>query len=186
MLPLLLQAEALELADIRDPIQIISWTTVAIVAVAVIATLAAVTLIWRRRNQKLATEAEIAIRVSPIDKARKAFNILRESQPDLSDKDYMSEVSGVMRDYLEDAYNLPAPERTTEEFFDLLREEDAFSSEMQSQLMDFLQQSDLIKFACQELNANQREPLLDGAVDFVETAEKSRISTDSEEEAKAG
>ena len=123
MLPLLLQTEVIELADIREPIRIISWGTVALIAAIVIALLAAGIFFWQRRRQKLATEAEFIIQVSPIEKARKAFKTLREKQPELSDKAYISEVSGVMRDYLEDAYNLPAPERTTEEFFDLLRAE---------------------------------------------------------------
>lgn len=174
---LLCQVAAPEFADIREPIQIIPWGTIALFAAAAILLALAGFLLWKKRKEKIDTAEQIRHQVSPIDKARIAFQRLREEQIDLADKAYTSAVSGVIRDYLEDAYRLPAPERTTEEFFALLRVHKTFDPDMQDRLMGFLQQSDLIKFARQELSASQREPLLTGAEDFVESAERKRLET---------
>ena len=172
MFQILLQVDSLELADIRDPIRIWSLTSLLLGILLILAICLGGYFIWRKRQQNAHTKVQEANRISPIEKAREAFKTLREKQPDLGDKAYISEVSGVMRAYLEDAYKLPAPERTTEEFFELLRSQAVFETSMQSQLMAFLQRSDLIKFARQELGANQREPLLKQAEEFVETAEQ--------------
>ena len=52
-----------------------------------------------------------------------------------------------MRRYLEDRFELRAPELTTEEFLDVAGSANRLSHDHQSLLRDFLRQADLVKFA---------------------------------------
>ena len=53
----------------------------------------------------------------------------------------------ILRKYIEDRYDLRAPELTTEEFLASMGQSPDFSSEHQSLLRDVLKQADLVKFA---------------------------------------
>lgn len=56
-------------------------------------------------------------------------------------------VSDAVRIYLEERFNLRAPERTTEEFLRDLQKTSALSQQQKASLATFLEQCDLVKFA---------------------------------------
>lgn len=56
-------------------------------------------------------------------------------------------LSGVVRRYLEDRYELRAPELTTEEFLEAVSKSPDLTTEHRSLLRDFLRRADLVKFA---------------------------------------
>lgn len=60
---------------------------------------------------------------------------------------YYTELSAIVRRYLEDRFDLRAPERTTEEFIREAAATDALSEEQNKLVGAFLEQSDLVKFA---------------------------------------
>jgi hypothetical protein len=60
------------------------------------------------------------------------------------------ELSGIVRRYIEDRFNLKAPERTTEEFIREAANSRVLSSPHQLLTRDFLEQCDLVKFARHE------------------------------------
>ena len=62
-------------------------------------------------------------------------------------KNYYIELSNIVRKYIEDRFNLRAPEMTTEEFLNAAGNNEAFSSEQRKLLSDFLSHCDLVKFA---------------------------------------
>ena len=62
-------------------------------------------------------------------------------------KEFYRRVSDILRHYIENRFGLHAPERTTEEFLDELRRDDALSSDHRRLLEDFLGHCDLVKFA---------------------------------------
>ncbi len=62
-------------------------------------------------------------------------------------KDFYSEISLIIRLFIERQYQLKAPEKTSEEFFQIAQESPVLSSELKSGLKDFLEISDLVKFA---------------------------------------
>lgn len=62
-------------------------------------------------------------------------------------KSYYIELSDIGRHYLEDRFNIRAPEMTTEEFFIKVKEDSALSVEHKGLLHNFLVTSDLVKFA---------------------------------------
>lgn len=60
---------------------------------------------------------------------------------------YFVAVSSIVRRYLEDRFELRAPDLTTEEFLELAGRSKDLSSDHQNLLRDFLRQADLVKFA---------------------------------------
>ncbi|MFC1757580.1 hypothetical protein ACFL2H_02280 [Planctomycetota bacterium] len=89
-------------------------------------------------------------RRSAFEIARQRLDILLQEQlPSGSDEvdAFYVELSGIVRQYLEDRFELRAPELTTEEFLDKVTESPDLNREHQQLLRDFLRQADLVKFA---------------------------------------
>lgn len=62
-------------------------------------------------------------------------------------KEFYSEVSDILRLYIERRFMLRAPELTTEEFMDQLRNSDKLTIEYKNLLREFLSHCDMVKFA---------------------------------------
>jgi hypothetical protein len=62
-------------------------------------------------------------------------------------KEYYSELSGVVRWYIEERLDVRAPEMTTEEFIHAVRYSERLTAAQQGFLRDFLNASDMVKFA---------------------------------------
>ncbi|MCM8780416.1 MAG: hypothetical protein NC908_00615 [Candidatus Omnitrophica bacterium] len=62
-------------------------------------------------------------------------------------KAYYTELSDIVRHYLESRFNIRAPEMTTEEFLVKIKQNDTLSVKHKDILRDFLSTSDLVKFA---------------------------------------
>ena len=90
------------------------------------------------------------------------------------DKIFAIAASDAVRHYLENAYQMPAPERTTEEFLQVAASHVWLHGELTTLLRRFLEFCDLAKFAGQQFGAEEREQLLNAAREFIEAAEKLR------------
>lgn len=80
-------------------------------------------------------------------------------------------VADAVRWYLEERFQLRAPERTTEEFLDELRNSQSLSGLQQTLMGEFLTQCDLVKFARHELAEPELRSLHEKAVRLVEETE---------------
>lgn len=102
-------------------------------------------VVWTRRVRSR------VIRRNAYEVARGRLDrLLRDrsaAEPKLTVEQFFVEISSIVRRYLEDRFELKAPELTTEEF--LLRASDhrEVSREHQNLLREFLRQADLVKFA---------------------------------------
>ncbi|MCB1135777.1 MAG: hypothetical protein KDK78_05885 [Chlamydiia bacterium] len=92
------------------------------------------------------------MRSLPKDPRERALEALR----DLHERDlpsqglfdpYYSQLTGIVRSYIEEAFGIRAPEQTTREFLQELRYAPEFSSETKEDLEAFLDSADLVKFA---------------------------------------
>ena len=100
---------------------------------------------------------------------RKAKDMLRGASELMSDPyRFCSLVSDVLRTYVEERFELRAPERTTEEFMDELHSSHKLHVEHKTLLEDFLSRCDLVKFARFEPTIPELEGLLDSAVRFID------------------
>lgn len=122
---------------------------------------------WSRRRREMSDEP-FAQLPPPYDEAQTGLRQARELLDDPSADRYVVAVSRVLRRYIERALDLPAPERTTEEFLPEAARHRVLQGDLATRLESFLYQCDLVKFARQDLARANREELLDAAHRFVE------------------
>jgi len=85
-------------------------------------------------------------------------------------------VSEAIRYYLEDRFDLRAPERTTEEFLIELQSSHSLNFEHKQTLEAFLQQCDMAKFAKADMLGQELKSLYDIGVQFVRETEPETVS----------
>ena len=78
------------------------------------------------------------------------------------------ELSAIVRRYLEDRFELCAPELTTEEFLDSFQQAPLLSPAHQTLLREFLRQADLVKFAGLQPMEDDVQRSIDAAGRFLE------------------
>ncbi len=83
-------------------------------------------------------------------------------------KEFYEQISGILRHYIEDRFDLHAPERTTEEFLAELRFTEALGSSDKDVLGEFLTHCDLVKFAKHDPTTEQIQRTFDQVRDFIE------------------
>lgn len=86
---------------------------------------------------------------------------------------FYTELSGIVRKYLEDRFDLRAPERTTEEFIREAAATDVLHPKQKTLVCAFLEQSDLVKFARFRPGALEMQDAFEAAERLVEDT-KSR------------
>jgi hypothetical protein len=93
-------------------------------------------------------------------------------------KEFYDRISGILRHYIEDRFDLRAPERTTEEFLAELRFADALSPSHKNMLAEFLTHCDLVKFAKHEPTTEQVQQTFDLVKDFIEKTRSDERKVD--------
>lgn len=83
-------------------------------------------------------------------------------------KEFYGKLSTCLRQYIENRFQLRAPEQTTEEFLEQLKRSDTLQPEHKQQLEKFLQHCDLVKFARYQPSTDQINESLTMAEEFVE------------------
>lgn len=88
-------------------------------------------------------------------------------------------VSDAVRVYLEERFNLRAPERTTEEFLRDLQNTSALTASQKMSLAAFLEQCDLVKFARFEPPESSLRELHESALQLVHETQYEALPTDA-------
>lgn len=149
------------LHDIVGPVPFFPYTATQIfIAAAIVILLLSCLgyLIWRRRRQR------------PLTRQEAMLQALGEMKRELmvgSDHDFGIRVSTLLRNYLGEVFGLAAPRQTTEEFLKSLQGAQHFSPPEQEALSNFLQHSDVLKFAQGVAEAEERLALIEAAEKFV-------------------
>ena len=105
-------------------------------------------------------------------------------EPDQADGWYV-ELSGIIRRYLEDRYNLRAPELTTEEFLKIARGSGVLTSDHRKLLEDFLTRCDRVKFARYAPDDEESKNALTAARSFLEDTRPQAVAEQREQELAA-
>jgi len=153
-----------DIREVKPPVSLPGsgvWVAVALLF-ALLGALAA--LFWwrRRRRTQPRTEPEIPPHVTARDRLRAALALIGQPGP------FCVAVSQIVRVYLEQQFDLRAPERTTEEFLAELQTSALLSLDQKRSLANFLTQCDLVKFARYEPGEPELRNLYDAAVRLVE------------------
>ena len=93
-------------------------------------------------------------------------------------KEYYEKLSACLRQYIENRFQLRAPEQTTEEFLEQLKTSDALKLEYKQELRKFLEHCDLVKFARYQPNDEQINESLTMAEGFVEKTKSTEHLVD--------
>jgi hypothetical protein len=165
-----------DIRPIRDPIPLgpnLTWFWISLAVLALAA------LAWWWFTRKKPPVVDPALLIPP---HRRAKERLRGATELLSDPyAFCSLVSDVTRVYLEERFNLHAPDRTTEEFLDELRNSSRLNEDHKALLENFLIKCDLVKFAREEPTEPELRELLDAALRLIdETREVADISDATE------
>jgi hypothetical protein len=130
------------------------WILPAVVAAGVVAF-----WLWKRRKPTTATETVAP--PSPFDVAMTALRRLREES--LPVEVFYTQLSNIVRQYIEGQLGLRAPERTTEEFL----AEAALPEQHMKLLRPFLEECDLVKFAKFTPGETDRQRAFEAAEKFI-------------------
>jgi len=147
-----LTAEAQEIRDIKEPVEIPQpfghWKLV-IGILVVIAILSVAYYLWRKRNDKPLIPFRRPIVIKPAHEiALKA--LIKLKNQNLIEKEsvtpYFTELSKILREYIENRYFLKALEMTTTEVLDAI-EKELLYDKVGETVKSVLTESDLVKFA---------------------------------------
>ncbi|MDB6038070.1 MAG: hypothetical protein JWM99_1911 [Verrucomicrobiales bacterium] len=161
-------APVADIHGIKPPVEIASvwlwiWLGVACVALAVGAYL------WWRWSRKKQTLVKLAPVIPPHKRAKeqltRALDFIHEPYR------FCSAVSDTLREYLEERFDLHAPDRTTEEFLAELGTSMVLDAAQKARLETFLNQCDLVKFARAEPVETELRALHSAAVSLIEETE---------------
>jgi hypothetical protein len=154
------------LRDIKPPIEVSSdWIWVALAAAGLLAAAAAwlAWYYWRRKRRVPPPQAPtVPAHIRAKEKLQQALGLIAQPNP------FCTFVSDTIRVYLEERFELHAPERTTEEFLHELRSSHLLLPDQKNSLGDFLQRCDLVKFAKYEPAEIELRNLHDSALRLVD------------------
>lgn len=80
---------------------------------------------------------------------------------------FLSEVTDILRHYIEDRFSIHAPAQTTDEFLDEVRRGDAMTVEQSAEIGAFLRRCDLVKFARADASRDEARRAADMVHDFI-------------------
>jgi hypothetical protein len=98
-------------------------------------------------------------------------------------KEFYSELSRILRGYLEDQFKLPALEMTTDELIKMLQKR-GFADDVIQKTQDLLQTADLVKFAKVEPPVTIHDNFLQNAATIVELTKPKPVVIEQEEVVK--
>ena len=139
-----------DIATVKSPIG--NWWIYVLVVIGLIGL--GFLIFYLLKNQKPKAKAEIIVYKTPIEKATTLLQQLesKELWQKGAVKDYYSELTDIVRNYIEEEIKIPAMESTTSELIDGLRKAAKqkklkLSNDTVENLEKVLQQADLVKFA---------------------------------------
>ncbi len=166
--------------NIRGPYSMMNLTYVYIALAIILVIVIAIALFMYFKKKK--GPVELIVPPPPAhDTALKALK-------DLLGKDYIKtgqvreyyfELSNIVRHYLEDRFDMKAPEMTTEEFLIHLKNTHKLTSEHKGLLREFLSQCDMVKFAKHLPGEREIESSYGSAKDLVEQTKESQTTGDT-------
>lgn len=155
------------LRDIKPPVEVPSgWAWLAWVAGA-LALAALIFWAWKKWGKRVEVRPEMVVppHIRARHRLRQALMFMDRPQ------EFCTRVSDAIRAYLEERFELHAPERTTEEFLSELQHSQILSPEQKASLAGFLERCDLVKFARYEPAEAELRELYDAALRLVEQTE---------------
>lgn len=126
-----------------------------------------ITLTWLiLRKRHIAPLQRLA--PAPHETALRALEDLSALLQEGQEREFVNQVSSVVRAYIQERFGLRAPHRSTEEFLREAAESTVLSAHDQELLRDFLCECDKVKFARRRIALPQMTALREAALRFVQ------------------
>ncbi|HBG60302.1 MAG: hypothetical protein A2Y03_02335 [Omnitrophica WOR_2 bacterium GWF2_38_59] len=159
-----------EIRDVKPPVNFphsigAAW----ILAAVILGILILIYIHYFRRRQGQVVATEPAVIKSPWEIAYQQLDILYKAgylEKGLYNI-YFSELSDIVRQYFEGEFNIKAPEMTTEEFLNYLRNSDELDGAKKNMLKDFLFSCDMVKFAKYTPDIGEAQKCFTSAKDLI-------------------
>jgi len=160
-----------ELRPIKDPIDFPYRQRYVLLGILIILFILAGIVIFRKKKKNSARLVELPpahqIALQKLNEL-KARGLIAQGRI----KEYYIEISGIIRHYIEDRFELSAPEMTSEEFLLKARDAQELSLQQKDLLSDFLLSCDLVKFARYTPSPEEIEAVFESAKKFIEETKK--------------
>jgi hypothetical protein len=143
---------------------ILVWSLLGLILVFVL-----IYIIYRRRTHRI---KKSLVPIDPYAQALGGIENARKYIQEKSPKTFANLLTDAVRQYLSLVFHLPAPECTTEEVLERIREISYFDSNLQTCIENFLKQCDIAKFTQRPLEHESRNALYTEAKQIVNCAEK--------------
>ncbi len=166
-------AETNDIRAIKPPVEVPNeWAWLWWVAGAVILIALAVAALywWHWRRSRPVSALMVPPHVRARQRLQQAWALISDARL------FCIAVSDALRVYLEERFNLQAPERTTEEFLAELQSTGVLSPEQKQSLGEFLQHCDLVKFARHEPPESDLRQLHDAALRLVDETQFESVN----------
>ena len=152
----------------------LSWKLVKQCALVLLSVCSVAALVWwaaRKVAQKIREH-----RMSPIERAMLELDrLLQKGLPGRGRyKDFYIELTMVVRRYIQRRHSVRAPNLTTDEFLRAASENPVFTREALEGLKQFLESSDMVKFAGVEATPEMADSATDRARNYLNTDSRSR------------
>ncbi|MDP8212602.1 MAG: hypothetical protein P9X22_04830 [Candidatus Zapsychrus exili] len=136
------------LRDIKPPVYLPENHILVIIAIVVFVLIACVIILRYFLNNRGKKQEPEIIKL-PWEIALESLKVLIDKNLPSSDmvKEYYFELSLIVRRYIEDRFSLRAPEMTTPEFLEHIKRSNKLEEGHKELLKDFLNMSDMVKFA---------------------------------------
>lgn len=167
-----------ELADIKPPQKLPArippafWIALAVAALAFLIGLITSKL-WKNRETFVAKEPPVPPHITAL-KALEALQAKGMLEKDECNPFY-TELSIILRTYLEGRFSLNAPDETTEEIVEEMSRSPELNGSQRNILQDFMRQADMVKFAKGHPDRSTMESAFDTTKQFVE---ETKLTTD--------
>lgn len=146
--PALLPETEAGLRDIVGPLRILSWSEILVVVALTVLALVAAYFLWKAWRDRQARRLLPPPPPPPLPPDVRALRDLDLALRLLSDPDaFCTEVSRILRLYLEERFGWNAPDRTTEEFLAEIQPRPDLHPDLKTSLPPFLDACDQVKFA---------------------------------------
>ncbi len=162
---------------------LITWLIIGGIAIIIIIGVILLIIYFRKRNK-----SDTALEIIPAHIiALKELNDLEEKE--LAEKGHIGEfhhrLSVILRDYIENRFDIRAPEQTTEEFMQEMSTTKRIGEEHKDLLKEYLTQCDLIKFAKFRPPIQYHKEAMNRARTFIEATAENQLKEDSFDDKKS-
>ena len=175
---------AADIKDVKEPLRIpLDWKWIVFWILIVLIVLAVAYYLYKRYQKRKAESVpeKIIVKIPAHVTALKSLRTLREKQLWQKGmvKEYHSEITGIIRKYFEERFNLPALEMTSGEAIDELRKRRGTGTIIED-TVSFLSNADLVKFAKYQPLASVNEEMMKQAEEIVQKTKEEKKETVSE------